>query len=101
LADLVVWAVYGPDPDDGQEKVLEVFTNEKDAETFLGGGLLQSAVNGVSELKPGGTFSLMLRRGTEANPMTGGYVVSNPHGGRAAKDYRLERLKAERVASDV
>jgi len=88
--------VFGPDKETGDDTLIEVFTSEKEAEQWLGGGLLQSAMERLSSLKPGGTFSLLLTRGKERIRMSGSYAITNPNAERETKEWRVEHMTAVR-----
>lgn len=84
-----VWAVYsGPD-------VIEVFTDEDQAEAWLGTTLMNRSMDVVQRVEAGGTFSILLTRGgTEGILMSGSYALNNPGAGREVSDFRVERLVA-------
>lgn len=97
------WAVYGPDPGveshDPPTVLLEIFKDETEAEAFLGSVLMSSAAAAIQNVRPGGTFSLLLTRGNGDMTMTGGYAVSNPDY-KNRSDYVVRRLRVQEESDD-
>lgn len=93
-----LWAVFGPHHETKEDYCMEVFLTEEEAEKFMASGLLRGAEDAIQHLNVGGTFSLLLTRGTgDGILMSGGWAVKNPDGFRDARDYRVVRMQAEVV----
>lgn len=84
----VVYAVFGPDPaKPGERGLVALQGDEEEAEGELASGLFSAAQSHARALQPGGSISIMLRRGTGPTETPsdrtygfGSFVMSNPNG---------------------
>lgn len=103
MGKLRVFCVVGPDPEEPAVRALLGITSEEtEAENMLAEGLFRVAAKHASNLKDGGTVSIMLRRGNgsgnERSYAFGSFVMTNPNG---TEKHRGHSWDFAVVASDV
>jgi hypothetical protein len=96
-----VYAVVGPNENDAPDQLLEVFTGEDEAEAFLGSQMLNGVAASVSRLAKVGQFSVLMTRGDrKGHPMIASWAITND-GMRDSREYRVERLVANRAVVEA
>lgn len=96
-----VFFIVGPKQNDEgvyvpKDELLEVFNDRAKAESWLGGQLMGAVMGSMLQIKPGGTLSMLVTRGTsdESIQMSGGWALRNPNAERESVEFRVEHYRA-------